>query len=93
MAGIHVKFDTSPEEFLSALTEAAYKVGLRHGFKSSFVDYKMEVYSALYEIIQEKMQVSPMCGSCKSGVCTEAPRFTPWTQEAEALFSENKEEK
>ena len=90
MAGIHVKFDISPEKFLADLTIAAYEVGLKYGFKGSFVDFETEIYCALYDVIRKEMQVSPMCGSCVSGTCREAPRYTPWTPEADRACEETK---
>lgn len=43
--------DRNPEEFLAELTDAAYRVALRHGLKGSFVDVELELWGALRQAI------------------------------------------
>jgi hypothetical protein len=35
------------EDFLADLTDAVYRVALRHGFKGSFLEFELELWSAL----------------------------------------------
>ncbi len=62
MSGIHVKFEISPDQFLSDLTQTTYQVALKHGFKSSFVEVELALNEAIRRIIRQDMMVSPACG-------------------------------
>ena len=88
MAGIHVRFEVTPESFLSNLTDAAYKVALKHGFKAPFDEVELDLLKALRKIMEQDMQVSPACGNSK--VCLEAEHLSPWSQESQKLFREEK---
>ena len=83
MAGIHVRFEISPEDFLCHLSEAAYRVALKHGFKVPFYEIELDFLKALREVIRKDMMASPACGS---EPCREADRFGPWSEEAGKLF-------
>lgn len=85
MAGFHVKFEVTPETFLADLTEAAYRVSLKHGFHVPFTDVVFDLQKALREVIQKDMLASPACGSHE---CREAERFELSSPEAKQLFKE-----
>lgn len=87
MSGIHVKFDVTPEVFLSHLTEAAYRVALKHGFAAPFIEVELEMHQALREIIRRDMQVSPVCGA---PVCHRAEQHEPWSPAAADLLPSDK---
>jgi len=42
---------SSPEHFLAELTDAAYRVALRHGFKGSFLDVELDLWAALRSVL------------------------------------------
>lgn len=87
MAGIHVRFEVTPELFLAHMTEAAYRVALQHGFKVPFDMIELDFLKALREVIGRDMQVSPACGHSQE--CRDAERFEPWSQAAGKLFQED----
>ncbi len=87
MAGIHVKFEVTPEQFLSDLTDAAYQVALRYGLRARFDQVELDLLTALRQVIQDEMQVSRACGISKE--CCEAMRHEPWSEEACKLFKED----
>jgi hypothetical protein len=87
MAGIHVKFDTQPEEFLGQLTEAAYRVALKGGFKASFIDVELDMQEALRDVIRQYMVACSYCG--KTQKCIKAIRHEPFSAEANKLFLED----
>lgn len=87
MAGIHVKFEVTPEQFLSDLTSAAYEVALKHGLRVRFDQMEFDLLKALRQVIQEEMQVSPACGASKE--CCDAVRHEPWSEDACTLFKED----
>lgn len=62
MAGIHVKFGVTPEEFVSDLTQATYDVLLQHGFKAPFIEVELGLHEALRRVVRKDMMVSPNCG-------------------------------
>jgi hypothetical protein len=39
------------EDFLARLTDAAYRVSLKHGFQGSFLDVQLELWSALRGVV------------------------------------------
>ncbi|MBI2981225.1 MAG: hypothetical protein HYY44_02815 [Deltaproteobacteria bacterium] len=83
MPGLHVKFELSPEDFLSHLTEAAYQVALKQGFRGSFVDLRLGLQRALREMIKKDMFVTDLCGLYT--ICQEAEKLEPWSKEAEKV--------
>ncbi|GEM_PF-2863833 len=88
MAGIHVRFEVTPEKFLSDLTNAAYEVALKHGFCAPFDQVELDLLKALRKVIQEEMQVSEACGSQKC-VALKKDSIKPWSQEASKLFKDS----
>jgi hypothetical protein len=52
-----LRLDTSAEDFLARLTDAAYRVSLKHGFSGSFVDLQLELWSTLRNVVAR--QVTP----------------------------------
>ena len=86
MAGIRVKPSISPEEFLAHLSEAAYRVALRHGFKTPFVEMELDLEQALHEVMRMDMVISDLCGL--NQVCYEAMNYELWTPEADKTFAE-----
>lgn len=86
MSGIHVKFDVNPEDFLAHLTEAAYKVALKHGLSVPFIEVELEMQQALRAVVGKDMQASPACGATET--CKQAVRHEPWSREAKSLFRE-----
>lgn len=87
MAGIHVKFAVSPETFLSRLTEAAYRVALKHGFQAPFVTVELDFQAALRHVIDEDMCVSEACAS-PGCLAFKTDNLAPWSKEAKQLFGE-----
>ena len=87
MAGIHVKFEVTPETFLSRLTEAAYHIALKYGFQASFVDVELDLRAALRQIIDEDMRASTACGSADC-LAFKTDSLAPWSKEAKKLFGE-----
>lgn len=87
MAGIYVRFEVTPEKFLSDLTNAAYEVALKHGFRAPFDQVELDLLKALRKVIQEEMQVSEACGS-QECLALKKDSLTPWSQDANRLFKE-----
>ncbi len=88
MAGIHVRFEVTPEKFLSDLTDAAYKVALKHGFRAPFDQVELDLLKALREVIQAEMQVSEACGSVEC-LALKKDSVEPWSSKALRLFKED----
>jgi hypothetical protein len=44
--------DRHSEEYLAELTDAAYRVALRHGLKGAFVDVELELWRALRHVVR-----------------------------------------
>ena len=42
------------EEFLAELTEAAYRVALRHGLKGSFLEAELELWGELGHVLRRR---------------------------------------
>lgn len=87
MSGIHVRFEVSPDEFLSHLTETAYRVALKHGLMVSFVEMELDLQKALRRIIQKDMLVSEACGSPEC-LALKKEGLGPWSDTAKKLFKE-----
>ncbi|MBI2082166.1 MAG: hypothetical protein HYT76_01220 [Deltaproteobacteria bacterium] len=83
MPGLHVKFEISPEEFLSHLADAAYQVALKQGFRGSFIDLRLGLQRALHEMIRKDMFVTDLCGLYT--ICQEAEKIEPWSEKAEEV--------
>ncbi len=62
MSGIHVKFEVTPEQFVSDLTQATYDVMLKYGFKAPFIEVELGLHSAIRRVVHKDMMVSPNCG-------------------------------
>lgn len=62
MAGIHVRFGVTPEQFISDLTEEAYAVLLKQGFKTPFIEVELGLHEALRRVVRRDTMVSPNCG-------------------------------
>ncbi len=86
MSGVHVKFNVSPEEFLSELTRAVYQVALKHGLKASFVDVELDLHEVLRGVLQENTWV---CEKCGTNECRKAHRFRPFSSEARKMFPQD----
>ena len=43
--------ETLAEGFLAELTDAAYRVALRHGIKGTFVDLELDLWQALRQVL------------------------------------------
>lgn len=84
MPGLHVKFDVRPEEFLSHLADAAYRVAIKRGFKGSFLDFELELYKSLREVIKKDMVVADLCGLFT--VCQESDRYEPWSKKSDEVY-------
>ncbi|MBI2066951.1 MAG: hypothetical protein HY539_01165 [Deltaproteobacteria bacterium] len=84
MPGLYVKFEILPDEFLSHLTEAAYRVALRQGLKGSFLDFELCLRKEICDVIQRDMLVSDLCGLYT--ICEEAMKCQPWSREAENIY-------
>ncbi len=91
MPGLHVKFEISPEDFLTHLTDAAYRVALQQGFRGSFLDLKLGIQRALHDLIQREMFVTDLCGLFT--ICREAAQMDPWSKEAGQYFENHRNEK
>jgi hypothetical protein len=52
-----LRLDAPAEEFLASLTDAAYRVALKHGFSGSFVDLQLELWSALRGVAASHLNV------------------------------------
>ncbi len=87
MAGIHVRFEVTPEEFLAKLTDAAYRVALKHGLKVSFVMIELDFQKALRGVIQKNMLVSEACGSSEC-LALKKESLEPWSEKVIKLFKE-----
>jgi len=49
--------EPSAEAFLAELTDAAYRVALKHGFKSNFIDVQLDLWSALDQVIRKELSL------------------------------------
>jgi hypothetical protein len=85
MVGSHIRFGVSPQAFLGQITDAAYRVALKHGLKDPFIDVELDLYDALRKVMAETIEVSPACGSPECLVFKNKS-FGPWSGDAETLF-------
>lgn len=68
----------SSDEFLALLTDAAYRVALRHGLKGPFLEMELELWATLGELL--KREAGPLNGSRLPEPTTETvdgPRAHP----------------
>jgi hypothetical protein len=89
MAGIHVRFEVSPEALLGDLTEAAYRVALKHGIKVPFVEIELDLQKELRRVIQKDMVVSEACGS-PDCLALKMGGFGPFSDNAKKLIREDR---
>lgn len=54
-----LQLDAPAEEFLARLTEAAYDVALQHGFAGSFLDVRLDLWSALRGVVAHHVDARP----------------------------------
>lgn len=87
MAGAHVRFEVSPENFLAHLTDAAFEVALKHGLKVPFIEIELDLHEALRRIIEVDLLVSEACGSPEC-LALKKESLGPWTPAAKKLFKE-----
>ena len=85
MAGIHVRFEVSPDQFLSNLTQATYEVALKHGFTAPFIEVELDLNEALRRVILKDMMASPACGQSE---CRAAAHHEMDSHEGKKLFRE-----
>lgn len=85
MAGIHVKFEVSPENFLAHLTDAAYQVALKHGLQVPFIKVELDLHQALRKIIDQDMLVSESCGASEC-LAFKKESLKPWSKDAKKFF-------
>jgi hypothetical protein len=50
--------DPAREELLADLTQAAYGVTLRHGFRGSFLEVELELWRVLREVLARRKEVA-----------------------------------
>ncbi len=46
------------EEFLAELTDAAYRVALRHEFQGSFIQVELDLWTALRKVLGKRVDVT-----------------------------------
>ena len=85
MAGTHVRFDVTPEDFSCHLTEAVYKVALQHGFKAPFVEVELDLHQAIRDVMNRDILVSESCGSPEC-LAFKKESHQPWSDQGEKLF-------
>ena len=54
------------EDFLARITDAAYRVALKHGFKGSFVDLQLELWSVLRDVVARHVSPRPLSTSART---------------------------
>ena len=57
---------SSQEQFLAELTDAAYRVALRHGVKGSFIDVELGLWKALRTVLAQDKQMPEPCRANKA---------------------------
>ena len=85
MAGLHLRFESTPDQFLDKLTEHAYRVLRRGGARRSPELLKAALRKTLKRVIRQEMQESARCGSHIIGICAHAERREPWSQKPEKI--------
>jgi hypothetical protein len=48
--------EVDPERLLAELTEAAYRIALRHGLKGSFVDVELDLWRELRRVLDRQQE-------------------------------------
>lgn len=91
MAGAHLRFEISLDQFLANMVEAAVSAAMKKGHKRSRAGLKSGISRALKKVLRAEMQISPACGSRIIGICRHSERFEPWSPEAKRLTSQKKE--
>jgi hypothetical protein len=91
MAGAHLRFEISLDQFLTDMVESAVSAVVKKGCKGSRAGLKSEISRALKKVLMAEMQISPACGSHIIGICSHSERFEPWSPEAKKLTSQKKE--
>ncbi|MBL8794536.1 MAG: hypothetical protein JNM56_11575 [Planctomycetia bacterium] len=51
-APVAYRLNEGAEEFLAELTDTAYRVALRQGFVGSFIQFQLDLWSALRAVLQ-----------------------------------------
>lgn len=51
------RLNAENEAFLAELTDAAYRVALQHGLRSSFLDVQLEMWNALRTVVAREARV------------------------------------
>jgi hypothetical protein len=51
------RLDADGEAFLAELTDAAYRVALRHGPRASFLDVQLDIWNALRPIVARQGRI------------------------------------
>jgi hypothetical protein len=46
-----LRLEPATEDFLAELTDAAYRVALKHRFEGSFLDVQLDLWSALRSVL------------------------------------------
>ena len=81
MAGIHVRFEITPESFLQDLIEASCRVAFRCKKRGvSEKKLRSSFKRALKAVLKKDMQHSEQCGSHVIGICKHALRSELWTE-------------
>lgn len=88
MAGAHLRFEISLDQFLTDMVEAAASAAMKKGCKGSRAGLKSGISKALKKVLRAEMQISTACGSRIIGICRHSERFEPWSPEARRLFKE-----
>jgi hypothetical protein len=61
MRRTRLNFGTATEDLVAELTDAAYRVALKHQFKGSFIDVQLDLWSALREVIRKEVFIKERC--------------------------------
>jgi hypothetical protein len=69
-----LRLDTSQEDFLARVTDAAYRVALKHGCKGSFIDLQLELWSVLRNVIAQHLSRPLPASAGERPACPSAYR-------------------
>ena len=59
--------NNSTDDLVAELTDAAYRVALKHGFKGTFIDVQLELWAALRGVVLRELFLPDLVGLCSSG--------------------------
>lgn len=76
MAPVASVVDNPAEALLAELTDAAYRVALKHGLRGAFIDVELDLWTALRAVLREELLLADPAAPTE---CVRASEVQPLT--------------